>query len=101
MIRIVKLSFHQEHCTAFEAMFEEKKQHIANFPGCSSVKLLKEHNNSGVYFTYSHWDSPASLEDYRNSELFATTWAQTKQWFNDKPEAWSVDIEAQAAHLVA
>jgi len=94
MIRIVKLSFHPKHADDFEKLFEERKARIANFPGCSSVQLLCEHRNTGVYFTYSMWDSPESLGNYRTSELFKETWAITKQWFNAKPEAWSVDSQA-------
>ncbi|MFZ0490789.1 MAG: antibiotic biosynthesis monooxygenase, partial [Salegentibacter sp.] len=33
----------------------------------------------------------AALENYRNSELFKEVWAKTKVFFNDRPEAWSVD----------
>jgi hypothetical protein len=29
------------------------------------------------------------LENYRNSDLFKTTWAATKALFNDKPMAFS------------
>ncbi|MGC1631303.1 MAG: antibiotic biosynthesis monooxygenase, partial [Gelidibacter sp.] len=41
--------------------------------------------------TYSYWKEEADLENYRNSDLFKTVWDKTKQSFNGKPEAWSVD----------
>ena len=39
----------------------------------------------------SVWFSKNDLENYRNSDLFKETWKQTKTYFNDKPQAWSVD----------
>ena len=38
-----------------------------------------------------NWESEEDLENYRKSELFTEVWDFTKQLFNDKPEAWSVD----------
>ncbi|MFN7100290.1 MAG: putative quinol monooxygenase, partial [Flavobacterium sp.] len=48
-------------------------------------------SNPSIFFTYSYWESEADLENYRNSALFKEVWAYTKAFFNDKPEAWSVD----------
>jgi heme-degrading monooxygenase HmoA len=87
LIRIVKMTFHEEYIETFLHIFEERKERIASFPGCNKLELLNEGN---VFFTYSVWDDAASLEKYRNSELFRSTWALTKKLFAAKAEAWSV-----------
>lgn len=91
LVRIVKMSFHKEHIPAFLEMFEEKKELIRAREGCAFLELLQDINNPEIFFTYSYWEDESFLENYRNSELFKTTWKQTKGYFNDKPYAWSVD----------
>lgn len=90
-VRIVKMSFHEEKIEAFLTNFHEVKQKIRNFPGNRFLELYQDKNNPSVFFTYSYWETEADLENYRNSELFIEVWAYTKQFFNAKPEAWSVD----------
>lgn len=90
-VRIVKMSFHEDKVDAFLANFDEVKEHIRNFPGNRFLELYRDKNNPQVFFTYSYWDDEQDLENYRNSELFGGVWAYTKQFFNQKPEAWSVD----------
>lgn len=82
--------FRPEAIPAFEAMFWEKKSKIAGFPGCQKVELHRDATEPGVRYTISVWESNAALQAYRQSELFAGTWAQTKQWFAGKPQAWSL-----------
>lgn len=90
-VRIVKMSFHQKHIAEFLAMFEEKKSLIKASKGCELLELYQDKNNPEIFFTYSYWNAEEDLENYRNSDLFKTTWKQTKTYFNDKPLAWSVD----------
>jgi len=92
MIRIVQLTFKEEHVQDFLDHFETVKHAINNFPGCIGMKLLKDKKQKGVVFTYSEWESEQDLENYRNSELFGGIWPKVKQWFDDKPLAWSNDI---------
>jgi quinol monooxygenase YgiN len=87
LIRIVKMTFHEEQVETFLHIFEERKERIASFPGCAHLELLREGN---IFFTYSQWDDAASLEKYRHSELFQSTWSLVKKLFSDRPEAWSV-----------
>lgn len=91
LIRIVKLSFHEEHVPAFLANFELMKEKIRNAPGNSFLELYQDQSNKALFFTYSIWESEADLNNYRNSELFNEVWSFTKKLFNNKPEAWSVD----------
>lgn len=90
-VRIVKMSFHQKYVADFLAMFDEKKQLIRNSVGCKLLELYQDKNNPDIFFTYSYWNDESDLENYRNSILFKETWKQTKTYFNDKPQAWSVD----------
>lgn len=90
-VRIVKMSFQEDKIEAFLNNFNEVKSNIRNFPGNRFLELYRDKNNPSVFFTYSYWDSEQDLENYRNSELFNGVWTYTKQFFNQKPEAWSVD----------
>jgi len=91
LVRIVKMSFHSEHIDEFLNNFNAKKEYIRNFEGCRFLELYRDKKESDIFFTYSYWDAEEHLENYRNSELFKGIWAQTKVFFNAKPEAWSVD----------
>lgn len=91
LVRIVKLSFHQDKIPAFLENFELVKNQIRNFPGNRLLELYQDKTNASIFFTYSYWESEEELENYRKSELFTEVWGFTKQLFNDKPEAWSVD----------
>ncbi len=91
LVRIVKMGFQHDKIDTFLSIFEEAKEKIRNFEGCELLELYRDKNNDSIFFTYSYWDSEASLEGYRHSELFKKTWERTKKLFNQKPEAWSVD----------
>lgn len=86
MTRIVKMTFRPEETEAFEAIFFANSDKIRNFPGCTHLELLKA---GAVYFTYSRWNDPTDLENYRKSPLFAEVWSNTKALFAAPAEAWS------------
>lgn len=88
--RIVQMTFREESIDEFLALFNERKQLIRHFEGCSHLELWRDENKGNVFFTYSKWDSIQHLDHYRYSELFKDTWARTKALFADKPQAWSV-----------
>lgn len=90
--RIVKMTFEKGKADTFLEVFNRSKMQIASFPGCKSLKLLRDTKDDHVFFTYSIWDEESSLQNYRNSELFAITWSQTKPLFRDKASAWSVQL---------
>lgn len=90
-VRIVKMSFEEHKVEPFLKLFHSKKEYIRNFKGCRFLELYRDKNNTNVFFTYSYWDNESDLEVYRHSDLFKTVWAETKTYFNDKPQAWSVD----------
>lgn len=90
-VRIVKMSFHSKYIAEFQEIFAQKKNRIRNFEGCQLLELYQDKNNPEIFFTYSYWKNESALENYRNSVFFKETWKQTKGYFNNKPEAWSVD----------
>ena len=89
--RLVKMTFRPEATEEFIQIFMESKDRIRAFDGCRHVELLRDKIDSQVFFTLSLWETQDNLDNYRNSELFNTTWAKTKLLFADKPEAWSTN----------
>ncbi|HPQ22040.1 MAG TPA: antibiotic biosynthesis monooxygenase [Saprospiraceae bacterium] len=88
--RIVKMEFEPCRIDDFLSVFEASKLKIRNFKGCHHLELWQDNSSPNVIFTYSHWENEASLDNYRNSELFQNTWEKTKVLFNAKPQAWTV-----------
>jgi quinol monooxygenase YgiN len=89
--RIVKMSFMPEKVEEFKLLFEQYKMQIASAEGCNSLRMMQERDTT-IFFTYSEWKSEAYLEQYRQSDLFATVWSKTKTYFNAKAEAWTNDV---------
>lgn len=92
LIRIVRMYFQADKVQDFLEVFESSKHLIRHFEGCKHLELWQDANYPNVFCTYSHWESEAHLENYRNSELFRITWAKTKPLFEKKPYAFSVKL---------
>jgi heme-degrading monooxygenase HmoA len=90
--RIVRLTFLPDKVNDFIEIFNGSKEHIASFPGNHGLKLLQDASDKNVFYTYSLWFDDDSLQRYRKSELFKTTWAATRALFSDKPLAWSTNV---------
>ena len=89
--RLVKMTFQTEQTDTFLANFEQVKDRIRQFEGCSYLKLLRDKNQPNVLFTYSYWENESNLDAYRYSDYFKNVWSKTKILFDDAPQAWSVD----------
>ena len=89
MIRIVRLTFKPEHIEAFSNLFNERKERIRGFEGCSLLELWQDKENPGIFYTYSLWDDHSNLDDYRLSAFFRETWSTVKTWFAAEPIAFS------------
>ena len=87
--RLVHMSFKPGGVTDFLAIFEESCEQIRGFPGCCEVTLLQREDRPNCFTTYSLWDDDASLQAYRQSELFRVTWARVKVLFDAPPTAAS------------
>lgn len=93
--RIVKMVFQPAEAENFIELFNERKEKIRGFEGCSHLELFRGTQDPNIFFTYSYWESEEALNAYRYSDLFADTWAKTKVLFAAKPEAWSVEVIAK------
>ena len=91
LVRIVKMGFDPDKIETFLQNFEKRKTLIRSFQGCMLLELYRDKDKTNQFFTYSYWTDEAALENYRKSSLFKEVWAETKIYFNQKPEAWSVD----------
>lgn len=90
LIRIVKMTFEPAQVESFQEMFQQVKDRIRGFEGCSFLELYQDKNEPSIFFTYSYWKDEQALDQYRHSDLFKEVWSQTKKGFREKPEAWSV-----------
>lgn len=93
------MGFKPEEIENFKTLFENTKNNIRSMPGCHFLSLYSE-LNTNILYTHSIWDSIDDLENYRNSNLFETTWAKTKILFNQKPEAWTVELSSTTDHNI-
>lgn len=91
IIRIVRMHFTEAGVEEFLEIFNEHKQAIRNFPGCSHLQLLKDVEDDCCYTTLSHWDKAGSLENYRKSELFGKVWGRVKTLFSERSQAFSLE----------
>lgn len=90
--RIVKMNFRAEEVPAFLEVFEASKLAIRSFPGCQHLELLQSKSEKNILFTFSVWENESALENYRQSELFISTWRKTKVLFAQKAEAWTLEM---------
>jgi len=91
LVRIVKLTIEKQNIAKFEAIFAETKIYIRNFEGCQLLELYQDRKDPSTFFTYSHWEEEAFLEEYRKSPFFKGIWSKTRQLFSAPPEAWSLN----------
>jgi quinol monooxygenase YgiN len=84
------MTFQADKIEAFLEIFNHSKEKIRNSPGCSHLELLQDADQPHIFCTYSYWEDEQALENYRHSQLFTTTWAQTKVLFAGKPQAFSL-----------
>lgn len=89
IVRIVKMTFKADKVEQFKGVFDASKEKIRAYPGVMHLELLQDKANPSIFFTYSQWESEKDLENYRNSELFKVTWAQTKPLFKEAAQAWT------------
>ena len=83
------MTFHPEKVSDFLGNFEANKAAIRNSPGCQHLELWQDEHQKNIFVTYSHWESEAHLDQYRDSELFKSVWNFTKALFAEKPQAFS------------
>jgi len=97
LIRIVRMTFAPESVETFLDQFDTSAPKIRSFPGCHHLELWRDQDTPHVCTTHSHWESEAALDQYRNSDLFKSTWATVKPLFDDRPRAHSYTVARTAA----
>ena len=90
LTRIVKMQFKPENTADFLAHFETIKDKVRNQKGCIDMVLYRDMTHHNIYFTVSIWKSESDLEHYRTSDFFKEVWYVTKNLFEAKAEAWSI-----------
>jgi len=89
--RIVKMKFQEKYIEDFKKFTNDIKSIIQNQEGCIHLDILQDASEPDIFFTYSRWNSENDLNNYRKSDFFRNIWPKTKEWFADKPEAWSLE----------
>lgn len=97
--RIVIMTFHPEQVDSFLDIFDASKLAIRQFPGCCGLNLMRNSQKENQLFTYSLWDTEDSLNAYRHSDLFESTWGKTKVLFSEKPMAFSTEVILSLIHI--
>ncbi len=89
IVRIVRMTFSTDSTDTFLALFASYQEQIRRTQGCLHLELWQDTSHPECLTTYSHWESEAALNAYRESPLFQKVWAATKPLFADKPMAHS------------
>ncbi|NNF59558.1 MAG: antibiotic biosynthesis monooxygenase [Rhodothermaceae bacterium] len=92
LIRTVRMTFRPDRLDDFLAIFQASAPHIRATEGCQHLVLWQDTRYPNILSTYSHWTGEAALNRYRESDLFRTTWAQTKPLFAAPPVAHSQQV---------
>lgn len=85
--RIVRMTFRPEAVDQFLSLFDESSGLIRAFDGCHHLELWRAVNHPNVFTTYSIWRDASALDEYRESELFQSTWRLARPLFAAPPEA--------------
>ncbi|MCI0751533.1 MAG: antibiotic biosynthesis monooxygenase [Flammeovirgaceae bacterium] len=91
IIRIVRMHFTEAGVDEFLVIFNQNKNAIRNFEGCTHLELLRDAEDENTYTTLSHWKDAESLEKYRKSELFSSVWGRVKTLFSERTQAFSLE----------
>jgi quinol monooxygenase YgiN len=98
LLRTVRMTFRPERVEQFmDEIFYPSAPLIRAFPGCRHLELWRDARFPNILTTFSRWDDPESLEAYRASELFRSTWARTTPLFAASPVAHSQTLISEAA----
>ena len=89
LVRIVRMTFRPDALDTFLAIFDRASPHIRATEGCLHLELWQDPRYPGVVTTFSEWMSEEALNAYRGSDLFRSTWSETRVLFASPPVARS------------
>lgn len=92
LIRLVRMHFRPEAVDAFLALYATARPIITSQPGCFSVQLVRERDDSAAFATWSTWADAAALDAYRASAFFRGFWPQVRVLFRQPAEVVSYEI---------
>lgn len=92
LIRIVRMTFHPDKVDTFRSIFEEAAPRIRAYPGCTHLDLWQDVRHPNILTSHSHWHDGDTLDAYRRSDLFASTWERVKPLFAARPIAHSYQV---------
>ncbi|NNE35698.1 MAG: antibiotic biosynthesis monooxygenase [Rhodothermales bacterium] len=95
IVRIVRLTLHPNEREAFQALFDEVSTRIRGSAGCLELKLLEDVRHPNIVTTFSEWRDEQSLNEYRKSDFFLSTWSKTRKLFAAPPEAHSYTVSRE------
>ena len=84
------MTFKSSSSDDFDDLSKKIYDKIKSFDGCLHLEIYRDIHSPDVFFSYSHWTSEEHLNEYRNSKFFIAVWSKTKEWFSERPVAWSV-----------
>ena len=90
IVRIVRMTFKEDHVADFLKFFDNVSFKIRRMDGCHHLELMKDTRDPNSFITYSLWEDDEKLDKYRKSEEFGEIWAETKEFFSEKPVAFSM-----------
>jgi quinol monooxygenase YgiN len=85
------MHFTESGTEEFLKVFDEHRDEIRYFPGCTHLELLKDVDDPLTLTTLSHWQDGSSLLKYRSSPLFKSVWGKVKIHFSRRTEAFSLE----------
>ncbi len=91
IVRIVQLHIKSAHVALARERVREVAPKVRNFAGCHYLEILFDIHHAGRVVTYSHWESEAALNKYRDSEVFKTFWTAVKPLFETNAVARSME----------
>ncbi len=89
LVRLVHLHFRADAVAQFERLFAGVAPRIRAFDGCHHLELWRDLDDPTRFSTYSLWQDTDALDAYRHSDLFVTTWAETRRLFASRAQACS------------
>lgn len=89
--RILKLNLKQERISDFILYAESILPKVLQMPGCKNIDLLQDKNDESTWFIYTIWESEASLNKYRKSEINIGLIRKLKEWLAKDFQAWMVE----------
>jgi quinol monooxygenase YgiN len=92
IVRWVSLPLRPDSSTAFERLYRASAPRVRQRPGCLAVYLLRHPDDEDTYVTLSLWQDAASLETYRESNVFGEIWPQVKALLRAPASARSYEV---------